>query len=115
MITAFLAGGETEPASGEGMAGSGAAEVNDGGELLLLVPADRGPRPGPEGSGDLTIEQGGCEFNGMARDDASVEAVEPAGMDIIPGAVFDHHMVVDTVAFRLPKCAIGQLEHPDRA
>ena len=51
----------------------------------------------------------------MARHDARVEAVEPTGVQIVPGAVFDHHMVVDAVALRLLKRPVGDLVHADRA
>lgn len=115
MITAFLVGREVEPARNERVPGSRSAEVDDSRKVLLLLPADRGASPGTDRRGDLTIEQGGGQFDGMARNNACVEAVEPTSMHIIPGAVFNHHMVVDAVAFRFSECAIGQLEHPDGA
>ena len=113
MITALLVGREVEPARNERVPGTRSAEVDDSRKVLLLLPADRGASPGTDRSCDLTIEQGSSQLDGVARNNARVEAIEPTGMHIIPGAVFDHHMVVDAVAFRFSECAIGQLEHSD--
>ncbi|ULA61859.1 MAG: hypothetical protein LZF60_380071 [Nitrospira sp.] len=115
VIPAFMVGSEVKAASGEGVARSCPAKVDQSGEVLFLLSGDSGISPGADCRGDLTVEQRGSQFDGMARNNARVETVEPAGMNLVPRAVLDHHMVVDAVAFCLSKCAIGQLEHPDCA
>src|SRR3990167_3999903 len=97
------------------MAGSGPTEVNQGREILLLPERDPAAQPGADRLGDGAIERGRGHFDGMARQDARVEAVEPTGIQVVPGAVLDHHMVVDTITRRLAKGPVRDLIHPNRA
>lgn len=97
------------------MAGPGSTEVYQGREILLLSKSDPAAQPGADRLGDRAIERGRGHFDGMARQDAGVEAVEPTGVQIVPGAVLDDHVVVDTVARRLAEGPVCDLIHADRA
>src|SRR5918995_2092172 len=51
----------------------------------------------------------------MARNGAAIEAVEPAGMDVMPGSIGDDLMIPDTVFARFGERAVGDLKHANRA
>ena len=59
VVAALLAGGQAEAPPGIGVARSGSAQVDDGGQILLSRERRRGdPQPGDR-IGDVPIQQGG--------------------------------------------------------
>src|SRR4029453_11171411 len=68
VIAAFLAGGQLEASPRERVAPSGAAKVNDRGQVLLLL--DRGGRGAVprHRAGDAPVEQRRGHLDGVARD-----------------------------------------------
>ena len=109
MVSTSLMGCETESAKRERVAGSGTTEMNDSGEAVLLF--GRGLWPRGEFLCHTAVEQGSRHLDSMTRNDTGIEAVEPTGMLIMPGAIFNHMMVVYTESFRGLKRSIGQLKH----
>src|SRR5919107_1193842 len=51
----------------------------------------------------------------MARHGAAIKAVEPAGVDVMPGSIGDDLMIADTVLARFCERAVGDLKHADGA
>ena len=66
MVTAALVGEQAESAPHIGLAGAGAAKVNEGGQILLL-PEGRGRPAGPGGTGNRSIEEGRGQLDRMGR------------------------------------------------
>src|SRR5262249_58251485 len=102
---------EAEAASCIGVARAGSAQVDDRGEILLLIERRGADSLALERLGDAPIEERSGHLHGVARDDTRVEAVEPARARVVPGAVFDHHVTVDAGALRLPGPPGGDLGH----
>lgn len=111
MVTATLMRHETKVPLCIIAACPGTAEMDDRGQVLLLL-----ERHGALSNQfcDVTIEERRGHLDRMAWDDSGVEKIEPTGVEVVPGPVFDDHMVVDTVAFSLLKRTVGDLEHTDR-
>ena len=97
------------------MAGSGSAEVDHGGQILFLPKRDRADPSGSDGTHDASIEPRRSQLDGMARYNAGIEAVEPTGIRVVPGAVFDHPMITDAVSRRFVEGPVRNLVHADRA
>ena len=110
MIAAALVRHETKVPLYVITARPGTAEMDDGGQVLLLLERRRSLS---DQFRYVTIEERGGQLDCVARDDPGIEAVEPTGVEVVPRSVFDDHMVVDTVALPFLKCAIGDLEHTD--
>lgn len=110
MVTAALVGQETKVPLCVVTAGPGTAEMDDRRQVLLLLERRR---PIARRFCYVTVEVGGGHLDRVARDDPGVEAVKPAGVEVVPRPVFDDHMVVDTIALAFLKCAIGDLKHAD--
>src|SRR5207247_5914052 len=87
VVAAPLAGGQPEAAPRVGVARPGAAEMDDGGQILLLAERGRGDPQAPERTGDAPVQQGGRQLDGVARHDARVGAVEPARPEVVPRAL----------------------------
>ena len=51
-------------------------------------------------SRDGAIQQSRRHLDGVARQDAGIETVEPTRFHVVPGAFLNHHMIVNTVALR---------------
>src|SRR5574341_416803 len=115
VVAAPFAGGQAKAARGIGAAGSGSTEVDHCGQILLLLERGSGYPPVPNRACNGAIQEGRSQLNGMAWQDAGVEAVEPARFQVVPGAVFHHQVVVDAVAFRFAERPVGDLVHADRA
>ncbi len=73
MIAAALAGQHFEVAPRESGGGTRAAEMDEGGEILLLLCACLHAISAGENIGDIAVEIDGCELDRMARDRADVE------------------------------------------
>src|SRR6185369_6020519 len=115
VVAASLAEGQTEAASYIGLARPGSTQMNHRGQVLFPLKRDRSHSPLPDGARDGAIQLCCRQFNSMAWCDACVEAVEPARIDIIPRTVFDHPVIVDTVAFGFAERGVGDLIHTGRA
>ena len=110
VVAAALVGHETKVPLCVVTARPGTAEMDDCGQVLLLLERRRSLS---DRLRDLTVEERRGELDGVAWDDPGVEAVEPTGVEVVPRPVFDDHMVVDTVALPFLKRAVGDLEHAD--
>ena len=108
MIAAALAGRHLKVTAHEGRGGTCAAEMDEGGEILLLLRACRCVWRAGKNRRDIVVQVHGRELDGMARDRAGIEAGEPAvGIyDSVPS---------DTVACRLGVSCIGHLVHAHSA
>src|SRR4026209_1154124 len=51
----------------------------------------------------------------MARHSAAIEAVEPAGIDVMPWSLSKDLMIPDTVLSRFGERPVADLKHADRA
>src|ERR1700680_1844199 len=71
VVAAALAGDQIEAAASERLGRTGAAEMNYGGELLLLLRAGRRVWPVCENGGDVAVQKHRRELDGVARHDAS--------------------------------------------
>lgn len=111
MIAAPLLREETKVPLGIVSARPGTAEVDDGGQVLLLSECRRSFS---HYSPDLAIEKYGGQLDRVAWDHPGIQAIEPTGIEVMPRALFNDHMVVDTVALPFSKRAVGDLEHADR-
>ena len=115
MVAAPLMVGQSETACHIGTAHRGATEVDHGGQILFLLERDPADLSRPHGARDTSIEQRRGQLNGMARHDAAVQAVEPAGIRVAPGALLDHLMIMDAVARGFLESPVRNLVHADRA
>src|SRR5260221_7072098 len=108
MIAAALAGHHLKTTVHEGRGGTCAAEMDECGEILLLLRACRCVWRAGKNCRDIVVQIHGRELDGMARDRAGIEASEPAvGIyDSVPS---------DTVACRLGVSCIGHLVHAHSA
>ena len=79
------------------------------------VAATRPPAVARNDARDVTIQQRGGHLHRMTGHHAGVERVEPARVQVVPGAVLDDDVVVDAIAPGLCERSIGDLEHPDGA
>ena len=110
MVTAALMGGETKVPLRVIAACPGTAEMDDGGQVLLLLEC--------HGSVanqfcHVAVKKRGRQLNRVAWDNSGIETVEPTRVEVVPRPIFDNHMVMDTVALRFLKRAVGDLEHAD--
>jgi hypothetical protein len=78
VITASLMRRWTKAMCRKGMAGSGPTEVNDGGQILLLLECGYSNPSRSYCLYHAAVKLRRGQFNGMARYDSLVEAVEPA-------------------------------------
>src|SRR5882762_4321960 len=73
VIAAALAGHHLKATAREGRGRTCAAEMDEGGEILLLLRAGRGVGHARENRRDLAVQVNGSEFDGVARNRADVE------------------------------------------
>ena len=78
MVAASLVGDQPETTGGIPVTGSDPAEVDHGSQILLLHAGRRADGPGCHRVGDSSVEQHRGQFDRMAWQHPSVEAVEPA-------------------------------------
>ncbi len=110
MVAAALVGRETKVPLHVVTARPGTAEMDDRGQVLLLLERRRSIS---DQFRHLTVEERGGHLDRVAWYDSGIEAVEPTGVEVVPRPVFDDYMVVDTVALPFLKRAVGDLEHAD--
>ena len=115
VVAASLVVGQSKSTCHIGAARCGAAEVDHGGQILFLPERDPAYPLRPHGTRDAPIQQSRGQLDGMARHDAAVEAVEPAGILVAPGALRDHLMVMDAVACGFLEGPVRNLVHADCA
>lgn len=115
MIAAPLLRGQAKATRHICVPGAGPTEMNHRGQILLLL--ERGPTLSMRTDGVCygAVEQGGGQLDGMAGQDTAVEAVEPAGVRIVPRAVLNDTVVMDAVPLPFLKGRVGDLEHADCA
>lgn len=89
---------------------SGATEMDHSGEILFLFGSGWLVSDGPV---HVSVEVHSGQLNRMARDYSCVKTVEPAGLKVIPWAIFDDLVIVDAVALAFLKGAIRDLKHAD--
>lgn len=111
MITATLMRDETKVPFRIVTARASTAEMDDCGQVLFLLERRR---LFAEDIRHLTVEERGSQLDCVTWNDSGVKTVEPARVEVVPRSGFDDDMVVDTIALRFLKRAIGNLEHPDR-
>src|SRR4051794_36385053 len=104
MIAAALAGHHLETSVHEGRGGTRAAEMDECGQILLLLRACRCLWRAGKNCCGVAVEVHGRELDRMARDRADIETSEPA-VGINDG------VRSDTVARRLSVSCIGHLVH----
>jgi len=78
MIAAALPGHHLKTTVHEGRGGTCAAEMDECGEILLLLRACRCVWRAGKNCRDIVVQVHGRELDGMARDRASIETREPA-------------------------------------
>ena len=110
MVTAALVSQETKVPFCVVTAGPGAAEVNDCGQVLFLLECRRSLS---HCFRDMAVEVCCGQLDCVAWNDSGVETVEPTGVEVVPGPLFNNHMVMDTVTLPFLKRAIGDLKHAD--
>src|SRR5262245_29969533 len=108
MIAAALAHQRTKAAAHEIFRRTGAAQMDQGGEVLLLLRCRRDAGQAGEHWRDTAVQVDRRKLDGVARQDANIEAGEPA-------AVLDDRVLADAIAPRLGESRIGHLVHADRA
>ena len=106
VITAALVGQETKVPFCVVTASPGTAEMDDSGQVLLLLER-RGSLS--DGFRYMTVKVRGGHLDRVTRDDSGVEAVEPTRIEVVPRPVFGDHMVMDTVTLPFLKRAVGDL------
>jgi hypothetical protein len=107
VIAAALAGHRPKTAAHKSPGGPGAAQMDEGGEILFLLRARDRARRGGEHAGHLAIEIDRRKRDGVAGQRPGVEALEPAiGHDDMPA---------DAGARGLGKGRVGHLEQADGA
>src|SRR5262245_3603571 len=114
VVTALLAGSQLESPLREGVATAGAAEVNDRGQVLLLLERRHYRAMPRHRAGDAPVEQRRRHLDGVARHDPRVEPVEPARAPLVPRAFLDYLVIVNAVAPRLAEGRGRDLVHSDR-
>ena len=108
MVAATLAGQQMKAAARKSAGGARAAEMDDGGKILLLFRARPNVALGCENCCDIAVEEYRRQFDGIAWHDPGVEAVEPA-------ALVDDGVPTYAIVARLGKRGIGHLIHADGA
>src|SRR6187200_3379165 len=98
VVAAALAADEPESAACVSLCGAGAAQVDDGREVLLLLQRSAAGAGPAENPCDRAVQQRGGHLHRMARHHAGIESVEPARLQVVPRSVLDDDMVVDAVA-----------------
>src|SRR5262245_7046432 len=89
--------------------------MDHSGQILFLSERDPANPWRSHGTRDASIEQSRGLLDCMARHDAAVEAIEPAGIRVAPGALFDHLMITDAVARSFRDSRIRNRVPGDRA
>ena len=110
MVTAALVSQETKVPFCVVTARPGAAEVDDRSQILFLLECRRSLS---HCFRDMAVEVCCGQLDCVAWNDSGVETVEPTGVEVVPGPLFNNHMVMDTVTLPFLKRAIGDLKHAD--
>jgi hypothetical protein len=84
-------------------------------QILLLLRRGDGNPPPAHRIHDAAVQQGRCQFNGMTRHGACVQAVEPTRFHIVPRAILNYHVVVDAVLLGFFERPVRDLVHAHRA
>src|ERR1700742_165423 len=115
VVPAALAVGQLESPSRKLIARPRAAQMDQGGERLLMRERRSCGPVALENQGDAAIQIRGGQLDRITGKNPRIEAVEPTGMPIVPRPVGNDSMIVDAIAAGLGKVAVGNLVHADRA
>ena len=115
MVAASLVAGESEAVCCIGVALCSSTEMDHDGQILLLLERSRSEPLVCQRARDVSVELGRGQLDRMARHDARIETVEPSRFHVVPGAILNHHVIVDAVVLRFAERPVGGLVHADRA
>ena len=115
MLAAALPGADAKPAPRVKIRSPRTAQVHDGSQMLHLGGARGAVRERRENPRDLQFQISRRQFHRVSRQDAQVQAVEPAGVPVVPGALARQPVIVDAVVTRLGESRVGDLVHADGA
>ena len=102
-------------ARGESLASLQSAQMNHRRQFLLLRQARLGRATCSQSIDDALVEVRGGHFGRMARQNSSIETIEPAGTQIVPRTLGHNRMTPDAILPGLGKRSIGDLKHAERA
>src|SRR5690349_22953258 len=108
VVAVVLAGDQMEAATRERLGQPGAAEMNYGGEFLLVLRAGRRVWPVRENPRDIAVQEYRRELGGVAWHDPRMEQGRGT-------AGLDDGMVENAIALRLRQRGVGHLVHADSA
>ena len=89
--------------------------MHDRGQMPLLHGADAADPGARQDPGDLQVKIRRGQLDGIGRQYARVERVEPTGVPVVPRTLAHHLVSVDAIVARLGKGGVGDLVHADRA
>jgi hypothetical protein len=115
VVAAAFAWHQLKTAASEGCGPTGTAEVDEGSEILRLLQTRCRTWPACKYLRDIPVQRHRRKRDGMARHDAGIEPVEPAGVPIVPGALLSDGVVADAIVPCVGKGRIRQLVHADGA
>ena len=115
VIPTPLAVNQPKPASRVVVARAGAAQMDHRSQLLLVLERSGGHSVPLERDRDTPIEVGRCEFDSVSRQHSGIQAIEPARSPTIPRPILRDSVIVNAIAPRFCKRAVGHLVHPDGA
>ena len=107
-------GRQTEAPSHKGGSSLPPTEVDHRSELFLLLKSHPRDSLLVQQFHDNVMQPCRGHLNGMTWYQSAVEAVEPAGPQIVPGTGLDNSVIVDAIPLCLHKRIIGDLQHADR-
>ncbi|MBM2804440.1 MAG: hypothetical protein HW419_2333 [Deltaproteobacteria bacterium] len=91
------------------------AQVNHGSQFLLLRWAGLGRGTSSQSIDHALVQVSGGHFRCMARQISSIEAIEPAGMQIVPRTLGHNRMISDAILPGLGESSVDDLKHAERA
>ena len=107
--------GYPKPARDEGLSSLQSAQVNHRSKFLLLREINLGGAMIGQSTDHAPVQIRGGHFGRMAGQSPSIEAIEPAGMQIMPGTFGQNHVITDAILAGLSECTVGDLKHAERA
>ena len=105
----------SKAACSEGLSSLQSAQVNHGRQILLLRQADLRRATTSQSIDHALVEVRAGHFDRMARQRSSIEAIEPAGTQIMPRTFGHNRMIPDAILPGLRESSVGDLKHAERA
>ena len=97
MIAAALPLAEVQALARIGGSGARAAQMHDRGQMPLLHGADAADPGARQDPGDLQVKIRRGQLDGIGRQYARVERVEPTGVPVVPRTLAHHLVSVDAI------------------